>query len=113
MWLFLDMFKAESDWEFWGELASDFDETMKKKSKAVADRVYNGIPSELRGMVWLKFARKRDTSLEARYGDLLKVRDLHSRSPRAHAACARLFPFLSLLCAPLHFIGNVRFRDAD
>lgn len=40
------------DWEFWSEVVNDYSNIVKNKHDALRKNITNGIPREIRGMVW-------------------------------------------------------------
>ncbi|PVU85526.1 hypothetical protein BB560_006989 [Smittium megazygosporum] len=62
----------EVDWEYWGSLISDFDKVVKKDPQKLKFHIQNGIPNEIRGMVWQLFSGSRkDPKIVMEYINLL------------------------------------------
>ncbi|KAJ1671124.1 GTPase-activating protein, partial [Spiromyces aspiralis] len=49
--------EGEIDWEFWYQLAGDFDGTVRKESRKLVQQVHRGLPACIRGPVWYLLCR--------------------------------------------------------
>ncbi|KAL1923059.1 uncharacterized protein VTP21DRAFT_9435 [Calcarisporiella thermophila] len=68
----LEGIQDEVDWDFWGQLISDFDNVIKTQPKKVTEVVRLGIPPSIRGMIWQLFSKSKDPELETTYAELIK-----------------------------------------
>ncbi|KAJ3388447.1 GTPase-activating protein [Lobulomyces angularis] len=67
------------DWDFWGKVVSDFDRVALKHSRTLTKKIQLGIPSALRGMVWLLLCKGKNPELEAVYTTLLTRSTTHEK----------------------------------
>ncbi|OLY82662.1 GTPase-activating protein GYP5 [Smittium mucronatum] len=71
---------SEINWEFWGELISNFEQVVKKNPIQLSKQIHLGIPQEIRGTVWQLFSGStRDPSLLSGYRDLLSLPSPHDK----------------------------------
>ncbi|CAJ0850623.1 16202_t:CDS:2 [Entrophospora sp. SA101] len=79
------------DWDFWGQIISDYETVARTKSRHLSKAIQKGIPQALRGMIWQLMSKSKDAELEAKYSQLLKqssphekmiVRDLNRTFPK-------------------------------
>ncbi|EIW83073.1 RabGAP TBC [Coniophora puteana RWD-64-598 SS2] len=68
------------DWDFWGEVISDYQAFAASKPVQLAKSIEMGIPATLRGMMWQLMAGSKDAKLEATYLGLLKERSPHEKA---------------------------------
>ncbi|KAI9189401.1 GTPase-activating protein [Blastocladiella emersonii ATCC 22665] len=61
------------DWEFWGKLMQDYESVSRKHPKNLHRAVCAGIPSKLRGPVWLLMSGARTAALEREFQRLLPL----------------------------------------
>ncbi|KAJ1720345.1 GTPase-activating protein [Coemansia biformis] len=60
------------DWEFWGSLINNYDKVTRAEPRKLAQSVYLGIPSAVRGTVWQLMAKSRsDPELGAKFHRLV------------------------------------------
>ncbi|ORX88385.1 TBC-domain-containing protein [Basidiobolus meristosporus CBS 931.73] len=64
--------EANIDWEFWGNLISDYPGMVRKNSRLVSKNIQNGIPASLRGSIWQLISKSKDPPLEILYTQLLE-----------------------------------------
>ncbi|PWA02017.1 hypothetical protein BB558_001846 [Smittium angustum] len=68
------------DWEFWGQLINNYEQTAKTKASTLTKSIHNGIPQEIRGTVWqLLSGSRRDPSLLDKYRNLLGKESPHDK----------------------------------
>ncbi|CAJ0649744.1 12702_t:CDS:2 [Entrophospora sp. SA101] len=79
------------DWEFWGQIISDYENVARTQSRQLSKSIQKGIPQALRGMIWQLMSKSKDVELESKYAQLLKessphekmiVRDLNRTFPK-------------------------------
>nr|CAG8595152.1 442_t:CDS:2 [Entrophospora candida] len=79
------------DWEFWGQIISDYENVARTQSRQLSKSLQKGIPQALRGMIWQLMSKSKDVELESKYAQLLKessphekmiVRDLNRTFPK-------------------------------
>ncbi|KAK9765304.1 GTPase-activating protein [Basidiobolus ranarum] len=64
--------EANIDWEFWGNLISDYPGMVRKQSRLVSKNIQSGIPASLRGSIWQLISKSKDSPLEILYNQLLE-----------------------------------------
>lgn len=57
------------DWEFWSDVVNDYSAVVNDKPQQLLDHVSQGIPKELRGMVWQLICNSKSLQLEEFYRD--------------------------------------------
>ncbi|KDQ53505.1 hypothetical protein JAAARDRAFT_80643 [Jaapia argillacea MUCL 33604] len=68
------------DWDFWGDVVSDYSKFASQNSDRLAKAIEKGIPHTLRGMVWQLMSASKDPDLEATYLKLLKESSPHEKA---------------------------------
>lgn len=56
--------------EFWSALVSNYPQTAQRLPTLTSNKIRNGVPSPLRGVVWISIAGARDAFLEDEYDRL-------------------------------------------
>ena len=56
--------------EFWSALVTDYRQTAQRLPTLTSNKIRNGVPAPLRGLVWLSIAGARDRKLEDEYDRL-------------------------------------------
>ncbi|PVF99417.1 RabGAP/TBC [Serendipita vermifera] len=73
--------KADAiDWDFWGNVMSDYEAFARDQPKRLAQAIEAGIPAALRGMVWQLMSASKDSELEQLYANLLKETSPHEKA---------------------------------
>ncbi|KAK9895924.1 RabGAP/TBC [Cystobasidium minutum MCA 4210] len=68
------------DWDFWGEVMSDYEGIAKTRPRDLSKAIQNGIPPALRGMMWQLMSASKDPHLEATYSQLLRLPSTHEKA---------------------------------
>ncbi|KAL0072388.1 GTPase-activating protein [Marasmius tenuissimus] len=70
------------DWDFWGDVMSDYPKFAEERSEELAQAITKGIPDTLRGMMWQLMSRaaSKDVELESKYLKLLKETSPHDKA---------------------------------
>ncbi|KAL0576653.1 GTPase-activating protein [Marasmius crinis-equi] len=71
---------ASVDWDFWGDVMSDYPKFAEERPEELAEAITRGIPDTLRGMVWQLMAASKDVELESKYLKLLKDTSPHDKA---------------------------------
>ncbi|KAG9301327.1 hypothetical protein G9A89_004079 [Geosiphon pyriformis] len=67
------------DWDFWGQIISDYETVAKSQPRQLSRMIQKGIPSALRGMIWQLMSKSKDAELESTYAQLLKETSIHEK----------------------------------
>ncbi|CAJ0627043.1 843_t:CDS:10 [Entrophospora sp. SA101] len=67
------------DWEFWGQIISDYENVSRTQSQQLSKAIQKGIPRALRGMIWQLMSKSKDVELESKYAQLLKQSSPHEK----------------------------------
>ncbi|KAI8817678.1 rab-GTPase-TBC domain-containing protein [Fimicolochytrium jonesii] len=81
---------VETDWEFWGKLMNDYENTVRRHPRTFTRKLHLGIPDSLRGMVWQLICKGKDPDLENQYATLLTRTSIHEKVIQRDLA--RTFP---------------------
>ncbi|KAH8827997.1 rab-GTPase-TBC domain-containing protein [Flagelloscypha sp. PMI_526] len=68
------------NWDFWGEVISDYQKFASGNGDVLAEEITRGIPQSLRGMMWQLMAASKDHELEETYSRLLKETSPHEKA---------------------------------
>ncbi|KAJ3154503.1 GTPase-activating protein [Geranomyces michiganensis] len=82
--------EVETDWEFWGKVMNDYENTVRKHPRTFTRKIHLGIPDSLRGMVWQLICKGKDPDLENQYATLLQRTSIHEKVIQRDLA--RTFP---------------------
>ncbi|EDO19501.1 hypothetical protein Kpol_1018p29 [Vanderwaltozyma polyspora DSM 70294] len=61
------------DWEFWSEVVNDFATVTQENADKLESMITDGIPSEIRGIIWQLIANSKSKEYEDLYESLLKL----------------------------------------
>ncbi|KAI5123943.1 hypothetical protein M0805_006357 [Coniferiporia weirii] len=75
-----DAAESAIDWDFWGNVMSDYRQFASDNPEKLAKAIEQGIPKSLRGMMWQLMSASKDTELEATYVRLLKESSSHEKA---------------------------------
>ncbi|KAF0374118.1 rab-GTPase-TBC domain-containing protein [Gigaspora margarita] len=67
------------DWDFWGQIVSDYETVARTKPRELSKMIQKGIPQSLRGMIWQLMSKSKDSELETMYAQLLKETSPHEK----------------------------------
>ncbi|KAI0785655.1 rab-GTPase-TBC domain-containing protein, partial [Abortiporus biennis] len=70
----------EIDWDFWGDVVSDYPKFASERPTDLAKAIEHGIPKNLRGMIWQLMSASKDPELEQTYLQLLKETSPHEKA---------------------------------
>ncbi|KAH9935546.1 rab-GTPase-TBC domain-containing protein [Fomitopsis serialis] len=68
------------DWDFWGNVVSDYQKFASEHPEELASAIGRGIPKTIRGMIWQLMTASKDTDLENTYVRLLKETSPHEKA---------------------------------
>ncbi|VDB87458.1 unnamed protein product [Peniophora sp. CBMAI 1063] len=68
------------DWEYWGNVVSDYQGSAAADASRLAAEIERGIPPALRGTVWQLMAASKDPAMEATYLSLIKESSPHEKA---------------------------------
>ncbi|KAI0930562.1 hypothetical protein AcW1_009218 [Taiwanofungus camphoratus] len=68
------------DWDFWGNVVSDYQKYAAEHPQELAKAIERGIPKTIRGMIWQLMSASKDLELEATYVRLLKETSSHEKA---------------------------------
>ncbi|KAL2911891.1 GTPase-activating protein [Polyrhizophydium stewartii] len=80
----------EIDWDFWGRVINDYEDTLRKQPRQFTKKLHQGIPEPIRGMMWQLMANSKSESLEEEYLQLLTRNTRHEKIIQRDLA--RTFP---------------------
>jgi hypothetical protein len=78
------------DWNFWGDVMSNYQEIARTQPKKLSQAIQAGIPDALRGMMWQLMSSSKDEELEIIYAYYLKQTSPHEKMIRKDLS--RTFP---------------------
>lgn len=78
------------DWDFWGEVMSDYQEIARTQPQKLSRAIQAGIPDALRGMMWQLMSSSKDEEMEIIYAYYLKQNSPHEKMIRKDLS--RTFP---------------------
>ncbi|MCO5599918.1 hypothetical protein L7F22_054025 [Adiantum nelumboides] len=85
------------DWDFWGDVMSNYQDIARTQPRKLSKAIQAGIPAALRGMMWQLMSSSKDEEMEIIYAYYLKQTSPHEKMIRKDLA--RTFP------------GQVYFQD--
>ncbi|KAH9839454.1 rab-GTPase-TBC domain-containing protein [Rhodofomes roseus] len=68
------------DWDFWGNVVSDYQKFASEHPEELAAAIGHGIPKTIRGMMWQLMTASKDSELENTYVRLLKETSPHEKA---------------------------------
>ncbi|CAK9439735.1 uncharacterized protein LODBEIA_P38350 [Lodderomyces beijingensis] len=68
------------DWDFWTLVVNDYDYIVNNKSDQLNELITQGIPSEIRGIIWQIVTRSKDTNLEDLYRTMKLEPSIHEKA---------------------------------
>ncbi|KAH7108153.1 RabGAP/TBC [Auriculariales sp. MPI-PUGE-AT-0066] len=68
------------DWDFWGEVAADYQAFASNHAERLARAIEAGIPAPLRGLIWQQMCASKDPELERLYIQYLRETSSSERS---------------------------------
>ncbi|KAF9820252.1 hypothetical protein IEO21_01466 [Rhodonia placenta] len=68
------------DWDFWGQVVSDYQKFAADHPQELASAIGRGIPKTIRGMIWQLMTASKDPELESTYLRLLKETSPHEKA---------------------------------
>ncbi|EPT04982.1 hypothetical protein FOMPIDRAFT_1039829 [Fomitopsis schrenkii] len=68
------------DWDFWGNVVSDYQKFAAEHPEELAAAIGKGIPKTIRGMMWQLMTASKDPELESTYLRLLKETSPHEKA---------------------------------
>ncbi|KZT72135.1 RabGAP/TBC [Daedalea quercina L-15889] len=68
------------DWDFWGNVVSDYQRFASEHPEELAAAIAKGIPRTIRGMIWQLMTTSKDAELENTYVRLLKETSPHEKA---------------------------------
>jgi hypothetical protein len=78
------------DWDFWGNVMSNYQEIAQTQPRQLSQAIQAGIPGALRGMMWQLMSSSKDEEMEIIYAYYLKQTSPHEKMIRKDLA--RTFP---------------------
>ncbi|KAH9949002.1 rab-GTPase-TBC domain-containing protein [Amylocystis lapponica] len=75
-----DAVESSIDWDFWGDVVSDYQKFASEHPEQLAKAIERGIPKTLRGMIWQLMSASKDPELESTYIRLLKEASPHEKA---------------------------------
>lgn len=71
---------VDVDWRFWAQVVNDFPQVAKNESKKLEKMISNGIPSEIRGIIWQLMTSSKSKEIEDLYNDLIQMESVHQKA---------------------------------
>ncbi|KAK7687100.1 hypothetical protein QCA50_009601 [Cerrena zonata] len=71
---------SDVDWNFWGDVVSDYLKFAAERPEELAKAIEKGIPKSLRGMIWQLMSASKEPELEETYLRLLKETSPHEKA---------------------------------
>ena len=84
--------------EFWSALVRDYPQTAQRLPTLTSNKIRNGIPAPLRGVVWVSIAGARDAGLEEQYDKLGSESSPYEKA--IHKDVGRSFPGVDMFRDP-------------
>ncbi|KAI8928101.1 rab-GTPase-TBC domain-containing protein [Entophlyctis helioformis] len=81
---------TEIDWDFWGRVINDYEGQLRKHPRQFTQRLHQGIPEPIRGMMWQLMSNSKSEALEEEYLELLQRGTRHEKIIQRDLA--RTFP---------------------
>lgn len=78
------------NWEFWGKVVNNFEDTKNNCPSEFKKNIYHGIPDQLRSMVWQLLSKSKNLEMENVYSTLMKRTSVHEKVIQRDLA--RTFP---------------------
>ncbi|GAC93802.1 hypothetical protein PHSY_001367 [Pseudozyma hubeiensis SY62] len=77
-----DLAESDIDWEFWGEVMSNYQSVARNHPRQLSRAIQAGIPPALRGMMWQLMSSSKDEEMEIIYAYYLKQTSPHEKAIR-------------------------------
>lgn len=77
-----DIGDEEIDWEFWGDVMSNYQQVARNHPRQLSRAIQAGIPPALRGMMWQLMSSSKNEEMEIIYAYYLKQNSPHEKSIR-------------------------------
>ena len=77
-----DMGDEEIDWEFWGDVMSNYQQVARNHPRQLSRAIQAGIPPALRGMMWQLMSSSKNEEMEIIYAYYLKQTSTHEKAIR-------------------------------
>lgn len=68
------------DWEFWSKVVNDYSSIVTKDSSMLLSKISEGIPTELRGMIWQIITNSKSQDLEQEFSILKNKESVHEKA---------------------------------
>lgn len=77
-----DVTDDQIDWEFWGEVMSNYQSVARNHPRQLSRAIQAGIPPALRGMMWQLMSSSKNEEMEIIYAYYLKQTSAHEKAIR-------------------------------
>lgn len=77
-----DIGDEEIDWEFWGDVMSNYQQVARNHPRQLSRAIQAGIPPALRGMMWQLMSSSKNEEMEIIYAYYLKQTSPHEKAIR-------------------------------
>ncbi|CDS00347.1 hypothetical protein, partial [Sporisorium scitamineum] len=77
-----DVGDEEIDWEFWGDVMSNYQQVARTQPRQLSRAIQAGIPPALRGMMWQLMSSSKNEEMEIIYAYYLKQTSTHEKAIR-------------------------------
>ncbi|SPO32583.1 related to GYP5 - GTPase-activating protein (GAP) [Ustilago trichophora] len=77
-----DIGDEEIDWEFWGDVMSNYQQVARNHPRQLSRAIQAGIPPALRGMMWQLMSSSKNEEMEIIYAYYLKQTSSHEKAIR-------------------------------
>ncbi|TKY84570.1 hypothetical protein EX895_006472 [Sporisorium graminicola] len=77
-----DVGDEEIDWEFWGDVMSNYQHVARTQPRQLSRAIQAGIPAALRGMMWQLMSSSKNEEMEIIYAYYLKQASTHEKAIR-------------------------------
>lgn len=77
-----DLGDEEIDWEFWGDVMSNYQQVARNHPRQLSRAIQAGIPPALRGMMWQLMSSSKNEEMEIIYAYYLKQTSTHEKAIR-------------------------------
>lgn len=74
--------EEEIDWEFWGDVMSNYQQVARNNPRQLSRAIQAGIPPALRGMMWQLMSSSKNEEMEIIYAYYLKQTSTHEKAIR-------------------------------
>lgn len=68
------------DWDFWTSVVENYDEIVEKNPDQLNNAINQGIPNEIRGIIWQIITKSKDSNLEDFYHSLKQEVSIHEKA---------------------------------